>query len=1187
MKLIVQKMIVRAKCFAIALALLSTAHGQQDVTRPGDPIIPSSANSPAAEAVANIIDNQSTTKYLNFDSANGDNVSGFVITPSAGVSVVTGMTIQSANDAAERDPWSVLLEGSNDAAVTDFASGNWVEIFYKEEIPEFATRGQIQSFSFENATAYKHYRWTVYDTQEINDCCMQVAEVELLGTVPGGGEPPVDVPLTISTQPAAITVQAGQSAQFSVRAEGAGTLFYQWGKDGTAIVGATQATFTIAAASVSDAGSYAVIISDGKKEVLSSSATLTVTATQAPLAISKDLPTSKLVIAEGARLSLDVQAQGGVAPLSYQWWFAKSGEKNADGSPAWKQLAGKTSAVLVIDGSTPSNSGLYTVQVADAAGTLVSARVLEVDVTPKPVVTNQALQITKNLQPQSQATDVRDGDSLILELQVRGGVAPVQYEWKYTKGGSDPWKTLGGQVSSTLKIDGATIANAGFYYAIVFDAAGKSVSSEIARITIVPQQQLLISKNLAPQNKPLIVTEGDRVALELGVQGGAAPLTFEWKFTKGGSEAWSTVVGQTAATLLFASVTRANAGFYYVDVRDAAGGVVQSDISKIEVEAKSTGTIIADLGFRPGTDGFPFENYVNTLANNEKAQNLTPAEVRRMFGDRVVSRVNGSEIVLTPPARKWMEEISSSMNGGHCAGLSYMSLLVYTKQLEISGAFGVNSLQALTLEKNPLLQREIGYWWATQVVSPGGDRIDGTPVEILDRLIAALKPDATDTYSIAIFKRDWTGGHAVTPFAVEDKGNNVYDVLLYDNNWPNRTRRMTIDRTKNTWQYSASINPQADADLYEGDATTRTLFVEPMSRHNQMQICGFCDDENSAAARSGLSNSEGPLQFNEIFVDGNGVHLLITDGQGRRYGWDNGVFIQEIPDVSHRLVLGADLWNDARSPVFLVPAHEQFELTLHLPDSLDVSSPTNQTYTAVTMIGDGFEIAVEDIYLDPGEVDTLVFSPDGTSLAYTSSASESPDLTLGFVAPDADFEFTVAGVETDPGATMHLKVDKVKGTLTLSSSGNTQTAYYDLYVVRYDDDSEQEFYHDEIELEPKDLAILEYGTWKGDADTLDLMIDWDGDGTIDEELELTDDQSPDLVDATGPRLRATQIGGGKVEVSWSDADLWFTLETNTALGTIGWTPITEDRIVTQDGVRKFIIDASAGSGSYFRLSNDY
>ena len=36
--------------------------------------------------------------------------------------------------------------------------------------------------SFDNTKPYKHYRWTVIETQTINTCCMQIAEVELLGS---------------------------------------------------------------------------------------------------------------------------------------------------------------------------------------------------------------------------------------------------------------------------------------------------------------------------------------------------------------------------------------------------------------------------------------------------------------------------------------------------------------------------------------------------------------------------------------------------------------------------------------------------------------------------------------------------------------------------------------------------------------------------------------------------------------------------------------------------------------------------------------------------------------------------------------------------------------------------------------------------------------------------------------------
>jgi hypothetical protein len=186
------------------------------------------------------------------------------------------------------------------------------------------------------------------------------------------------------------------------------------------------------------------------------------------------------------------------------------------------------------------------------------------------------------------------------------------------------------------------------------------------------------------------------------------------------------------------------------------------------------------------------------------------------------------------------------------------------------------------------------------------------------------------------------------------------------------------------------------------------------------------------------------------------------------------------------------------------------------------------------------------------------------------------------VAPGADYEFTVAGVETDPGATMNIKLDRTKGTLTLSSSGNSQSAFYDLSVVRYDDESEQEFYHDEIELEPKDLAALNYGTWQGEADTLELTVDWDGDGTIDERLELTDDEAPDS-GGTGIRLSAKSVGGGKVQISWSNTVGTVVLESNTSLGTSGWTTISDNQIETQGESRTFVSDTAVGGNQYYRL----
>ncbi len=165
----------------LLLALGQTARAQSDVTQPGDPIFASSSNSPGSEGVANVIDN-TQAKYLNFDQRTPTNTpTGFAVAPSVGVTRVTGMTITSANDAPERDPKTVLLEGSNDDALTSYSAGNWTTIVGITNIDAFTNRFQTQTFQFDNFQPYKFYRWTVLEVQTNNGCCMQVAEVELLG----------------------------------------------------------------------------------------------------------------------------------------------------------------------------------------------------------------------------------------------------------------------------------------------------------------------------------------------------------------------------------------------------------------------------------------------------------------------------------------------------------------------------------------------------------------------------------------------------------------------------------------------------------------------------------------------------------------------------------------------------------------------------------------------------------------------------------------------------------------------------------------------------------------------------------------------------------------------------------------------------------------------------------------------
>ncbi len=162
------------------------------VTQPGDLIFASSGNSRASEGVANVIDQNKQTKYLNWDSGrDGQEIgsfspSGFAIQPAVGPTVVTGMGIQSANDAPDRDPDVVVLEGSNDLRLTDYESGTWTPITTISNIAAgFTGRYQSQEFFFSNPIPYRNYRWRVEATRITpNRCCMQVAEVWLMTSGP-------------------------------------------------------------------------------------------------------------------------------------------------------------------------------------------------------------------------------------------------------------------------------------------------------------------------------------------------------------------------------------------------------------------------------------------------------------------------------------------------------------------------------------------------------------------------------------------------------------------------------------------------------------------------------------------------------------------------------------------------------------------------------------------------------------------------------------------------------------------------------------------------------------------------------------------------------------------------------------------------------------------------------------------
>jgi glucose/arabinose dehydrogenase len=93
----------------------------------------------------------------------------------------------------------------------------------------------------------------------------------------------VSVPV-INTHPASSSKSEGTAVTFSVSASGTAPLQYQWQKNEVAIPNATQSTYAISNLTLSDAGTYRVVVTNTAGQAISNNATLTVVANTKPVA---------------------------------------------------------------------------------------------------------------------------------------------------------------------------------------------------------------------------------------------------------------------------------------------------------------------------------------------------------------------------------------------------------------------------------------------------------------------------------------------------------------------------------------------------------------------------------------------------------------------------------------------------------------------------------------------------------------------------------------------------------------------------------------------------------------------------------------------------------------------------------------------------------------------------------------
>jgi hypothetical protein len=349
----------------------------------------------------------------------------------------------------------------------------------------------------------------------------------------------------ITQQPANQTVNAGQTAMFSVVATGTAPLTYQWQRGTTNISGATSSSYTTPVTTSADNNAqFRVVVTNSAGNATSAAATLTVSTT--PVAPTITVQPADKTVTAGATATFSVTASG-TAPLTYQW---QKGTTN---------VAGATSSSYTTPATTGADSGSqFRVVVTNSVSSVTSGfATLTVNAPVGPSITQQ---------PANQTVAV--GQTATFSV-VATGTAPLSYQWQ--KGTTN----IAGATTSSYTTPVTALADSGTQFQVVVTNSVISVTSSVATLTVNA-----VAPSITQQPADKTVTVGQTATFSV-VATGTAPLSYQWQ------KGTTNVAGATSSSYTTPATTTAdNATQFRVVVTNSVTSAT-SNFATLTVNAAS------------------------------------------------------------------------------------------------------------------------------------------------------------------------------------------------------------------------------------------------------------------------------------------------------------------------------------------------------------------------------------------------------------------------------------------------------------------------------------------------------------------------------------------------------------------------------------------------------------------------
>ena len=199
----------------------------------------------------------------------------FAMAQGAGPSDTTVLTTANASTVAKILCYgqNISISGPKETATTDYAKYNW----YKEDaagVKQLITGSTGRTYT-ETTGAAGYYKYYVV-TENANGCISPVSDVLSIYVLP-------QLIVDITTPNSSICATSGTTVlTASVTPASGYTYTYQWTRNGTAITGATNSTYTVAGETTAATVSFGVTVAYALNSTCSSSATESIIVTPLP-----------------------------------------------------------------------------------------------------------------------------------------------------------------------------------------------------------------------------------------------------------------------------------------------------------------------------------------------------------------------------------------------------------------------------------------------------------------------------------------------------------------------------------------------------------------------------------------------------------------------------------------------------------------------------------------------------------------------------------------------------------------------------------------------------------------------------------------------------------------------------------------------------------------------------------------